>query len=179
MASHNLSKACLEKDRQRWINWLSRTVRFVSFAWLLMILCTRLWRVIWHHASRAFKRSELTLWEWEQRGSEHRLALGIEKWSISRRIGEQGRHNTGIAALHCEPASPKGTQEGQEHLPSSGPQAAASPPERPTGARDVEKHRNCLHRGGAHGRNDFREPRLLHPPTHARALNSSTWDIWF
>lgn len=112
-------------------------------------------------------------------GSEHRLALGIEKWSISRRIGEQGCHNTGIAALHCEPASPKGTQEGQERLPSSGPQAAASPPERPTGARDVEKHRNCLHRGGAHGRNDFREPRLLHPPTHARALNSSTWDIWF
>lgn len=46
-------------------------------------------------------------------GSEHRLALGTEKWNISRHISEQGRHHIGVAALQCEPGSPKGTQEGR------------------------------------------------------------------
>ena len=112
-------------------------------------------------------------------GSEHRLALGIEKWSISRLISEQGRHNIGIAALQSEPASPKGTQEGQERLPSP---VLRLQPALQRAPRELGMWKNTgtgLHRGGAHGRNDFREPRLLHPPTHAKALNSSTWDIWF
>ena len=111
--------------------------------------------------------------------SEHRLALGIEKWSISRLISEQGRHNIGIAALQSEPASPKGTQEGQERLPSP---VLRLQPALQRAPRELGMWKNTgtgLHRGGAHGRNDFREPRLLHPPTHAKALNSSTWDIWF
>ena len=32
---------------------------------------------------------------------------------------------------------------------------------------------------GAHQRNDFSEPRLLHLPIHRKTLNSLTWDVWF
>ena len=32
--------------------------------------------------------------------------------------------------------------------------------------------------GGAHERNDFSEPRLLHLPIHRKVLNSLTWGIW-
>ena len=32
---------------------------------------------------------------------------------------------------------------------------------------------------GAYQKNDFSEPRLMHPPIHRKALNSLTWDIWF
>ena len=32
---------------------------------------------------------------------------------------------------------------------------------------------------GAYQRNDFSEPKLLHPPKHRKVLNSLTWDIWF
>lgn len=100
-------------------------------------------------------------------GSEHRLALGTEKWSISRHIREQGRHHIGVAALQREPGSPKGTQEGR----TSG---CSQPSREPHGSSRCGKTQATgLHGGGALERNEFREPRRLHPPT--RALNSSTW----
>ena len=43
----------------------------------------------------------------------------------------------------------------------------------------IRKHRMLAPDSwGAYQRNDFREPRILHLPTHREALNSLTWDIW-
>ena len=47
------------------------------------------------------------------------------------------------------------------------------------GIQDVENRILALDSSGAHQRNVFIEPRLLHLPIHRKALNSLTWDVWF
>ena len=44
----------------------------------------------------------------------------------------------------------------------------------------MEKNRIlALDVSGAHQRNNFNKPRLLHLPIHWKVLNSLTWDVWF
>ena len=85
-----------------------------------------------------------------------------------------------IAALQYELVSPKGTQEGEEHLWSSSYQTAATPYGELQGSPWWEKHRILApDNWDACERNDFSEPRLLHLLIHTKALNSLTWDVWF
>ena len=50
----------------------------------------------------------------------------------------------------------------------------------PKDVQECEKHRKLARdRWGAYEGKDFSEPRFLYLPTHRKALNSFTWDIWF
>ena len=50
----------------------------------------------------------------------------------------------------------------------------------PKGVQACETHRKLAQdMWGAYERKDFSEPRFLYLPTHRKALNSLTWDIWF
>ena len=83
---------------------------------------------------------------------------------------------TANAALQCKPVSPVGTQEGEEHLPSSSHQTAAIPHR---GSSGCENRILATNNWGAYPRNDFSAPRPLHLPIHRKVLGSLTWDIWF
>ena len=49
----------------------------------------------------------------------------------------------------------------------------------PKGAHDVKDIGYWPHSWDACERSDFREPRLLHIPTHRKVLKPLTWDVWF
>ena len=86
-----------------------------------------------------------------------------------------------ITALQRELVNPKGTQEGEEYLPSSSHQTTATPYGESWGRKlRKRKHRKLApYSRGAYQRNDFSEPRLLHLLIFRKALNSLMWDIWF
>ena len=75
--------------------------------------------------------------------------------------------------------SPEGTED-RNRLPAIKSAASAATPQR-CALRELgmRSHRTPAPGGwGAHQRNDFSEPRLLHLPIHRKALNSLTWSIW-
>ena len=77
----------------------------------------------------------------------------------------------------------EGTQDGDKRaaLPIAKPSVTAATAQRCTLRRlRMGKHRILAPDiWGAHQRNDFSEPSLLHLPIHRKTLNSWTWDVWF
>ena len=97
------------------------------------------------------------------------------------RISKQRMSQPSVIAANLM-VSPEGTRDGnKECLQSSSHQTAATPSSaawRNSGWENTG-YWPQIAEVYVHQRNDFSELRLLHLPTHKKALNSLTWDIWF
>ena len=80
--------------------------------------------------------------------------------------------------MDAELVSPQGTQAGKTYLASSSHQPVATPHSEPWGNSGCENAGHWPRQLRCYEMNVFREPRLLHLPTHRKALNSWTWVIW-
>ena len=80
--------------------------------------------------------------------------------------------------MNRELVSPEGTQEGKNACLLAAIRLQALPTENPEETQNV-KNTLAPNRWGAKQRNDFSELQLLHLPIHRKALNTSTWDIYF
>ena len=108
------------------------------------------------------------------------MVLGSEKWTVSCCISKQECHSHQQLQPSSEPVSPQGTQEGEANLLCSSIQTADTLRRAlRKGSSGCENRRLAPDRWGAPGRNDFREPGLLHLPLHRKAPNPFPQDIWF
>ena len=84
------------------------------------------------------------------------------------------------ATAHGEPESPEGMNSGsKEDLPSSSPQKAATLHHEPWGSSGYKSRKPAPDSWGAHQRNDFSKPRVLHLSIDRKVLNSLTYQVFF
>ena len=114
------------------------------------------------------------------------MITALHPFVLRNRISPAVSVNKDVTVIsdHSPPTwagEPKGTQEGEEYLPSSSHQTTATPYGESWGRKlRKRKHRKLApYSRGAYQRNDFSEPRLLHLLIFRKAFNSLMWDIWF